>query len=67
MYLPDSAVDNFIGEVKNHHKTDATNVYGDRFRIDVWTKETGDLVDKYTIDKSFFVSYEDGTIKDLTR
>lgn len=66
MYLPDSMVDEFVGEVKNHHKTDVINVYGDRYRINVWTLKKGDLVDHYKIAKSYFVVHESGEIVDKT-
>ena len=66
MYLPASLVDDFVGEVKNHHKTDVINVYDDRYRINVWTLEKGDLIDKYKIDKSYFVMHSGGQIVDKT-
>jgi hypothetical protein len=67
MYLPDSLVDNFVGEVKNHYKTDVINVYDDKYRINVWTLTKGGLIDHCKIEKSYFVAHVGGKIVDKTR
>jgi hypothetical protein len=66
MYLADSIVAGFVGKVKNHHKTEAIHLYDNKYRINVWTVTKGDLVDHYIIDRSYFISYDDGKIIDKT-
>lgn len=66
MYLADSLVDNFVGEVKNHLKTDVVHLYDDRYRINVWTVQKGDLIDKHEISRSYFVVHESGELLDKT-
>jgi hypothetical protein len=65
-YLADSIVDDFVGEVKDHHKTDVINVYSNRYRINVWILEKGELVDRYKIKDSYFVAHIGGKIIDKT-
>jgi hypothetical protein len=64
----DEAVLRLTGEVKNHMKTDVIKVFGNRYRINVWTEErrADRLISHFQIPKSFFVSLEDGEFVDRT-
>lgn len=58
----------FVGEVKNHSKTDCVHLYANRYRMNVWTREEipGRLVDEFKIIESYFVALEDGALVDKT-
>lgn len=56
-----TVVANWVGEVPNLTKIDFRNVFGDRYRINVWTSENG----SNRISKSFFVSISNNEIRSL--
>lgn len=56
-----TVVANWVGEVPNLTKIDFRNVFGDRYRINVWTRENG----SNRISKSFFVSISNNEIRSL--
>jgi hypothetical protein len=64
----DEAVVRLTGVIKNHLKTDVTNVFSNRYRIDVWSEERRHdrLFSHYKIPKSFFAYLEDGEFVDKT-
>lgn len=53
-----------IQEPKNLEKCKATNVYGDRYRIDLYTKNYDNIYDleKIKLDQSFFCSFNGETL-----
>lgn len=59
--IPIKDLELFIGYVKNLYKIDCIYLWGENFRINVWTEETVEnyVYPKYNIKKSFFVSYND--------
>ena len=56
-----TVVANWVGEVPNLTKIDFRNVFGDRYRINVLTRENG----SNRISKSFFVSISNNEIRSL--
>jgi hypothetical protein len=62
------AVAKFVGEVENMHKIDVFNVFGDNYRVNVWTKEGTEhgITHSYSIVQSYFMKFKDGKLVDLT-
>jgi len=67
MQLSDFDVQDFVDKPKDFHKTDIIHLYDDRYRINVWTVQKAGLIDKFSISKSYFVTYENGQIVDRTK
>jgi hypothetical protein len=68
MEIPEYLIEEFVGKVDNYYSTNCCNVYGNRFRLDLWTKTpNGNLVDTVAIKNSWFVALENDKIVDLTR
>lgn len=61
-------LEKFVGEIPNLHKIDCINVYGSKYRINVWTKnkKEGQITPVFSLVKSYFVSYNDLQIIDET-
>lgn len=65
MTIPYEKLEKFIkGE---YHSIKCVNVYDNRFRINVFTKDYTGIVPTSKISQSFFVRYEKGKIIDMTR
>jgi hypothetical protein len=64
----DEAVVRLTGTIPHHFKTDVTNLFGNRYRINVWSEERRPdrLFSHYKIPKSFFAYLEDGEFVDKT-
>tara|TARA_R110000824_G_scaffold103417_8_gene245736 strand:- start:596 stop:928 length:333 start_codon:yes stop_codon:yes gene_type:complete len=64
----DGAVVRLTGTIPHHFKTDVTNLFGNRYRINVWSEERRPdrLFSHYKITKSFFAYLEDGEFVDKT-
>ena len=67
--IPIHELDDWIGHVKNHMKTDAIHLWGDHFRINVWCEHEVEncLYPKVSIDKSFHVVYNSGKFEDRSK
>ena len=63
--IPIHELNDWIGYVKNHYKTDAIHLWDNHFRINVWTCEYIEdrVYEEYSIDKSFHVVYNDGKFR----
>ncbi len=65
MSIPYEKLEKFIkGE---YHSIKCINVYDNRFRINVFTRDYAGVIPINKISQSFFVKYEDGQIIDITR
>jgi hypothetical protein len=66
--IPEAILDEFIGYVPNHLKTECYNVYGDSWRIDVWTatQKPDSFMRIFNIVDSYFVKFDGETITDKT-
>tara|TARA_Y100000310_G_scaffold290598_1_gene317923 strand:+ start:177 stop:464 length:288 start_codon:yes stop_codon:yes gene_type:complete len=66
--ITNKIVKDFVGDVKNHHKTEYYHIADNRYRINVWTVDRvpDRLVDTFTIDRSYYAALEDGTLVDKT-
>ena len=66
--ITDKIIKDFVGDVKNHHKTSCCHISDNRYRINVWTIESrpDKLVDTFTIERSYYAALEDGTLVDKT-
>ena len=65
----EEAASEFVGEVDNLHKIDTNSLFDDNYRINVWTRylNEGGLSYSYEIKHSYFMSFKDGKLTDLTR
>jgi len=66
--IPIDELNDWIGPIKNHYKTDAIHLWDNHFRINVWTSEyvKDRVYEKCSIDRSFHVVYNNGTFKDIS-
>ncbi len=66
--IPEPILNEFVGYVKNHLKTECYNVYGNRWRIDVWTatQNPDSFMRIFNITESYFVRFDGGVITDET-
>lgn len=66
--IPIHELNDWIGPVKNHYKTDAIHLWDNHFRINVWTSEYVEdrVYEKYSIDRSFHVVYNSGSFRDIS-
>ena len=66
--IPEPILNEFIGHVPNHLKTECYNVYGDSWRIDVWTatQKPDSFMRIFNIVDSYFVKFDGETITDKT-
>ena len=66
--IPTDKLKEFVGPVDNLLKISATLLWDNRFRINVWTEkyEKNAIFPTFSIDKSFFVHYNNGVIIDQT-
>jgi len=64
----EEAVLRLTGRIKHYFRTDVRNLFGNRYRIDVWSEERrpDTLFSHYKISKSFFAYLEDGEFVDKT-
>ena len=66
--MADKSIKDFIGYVKNLHQICIHNVFGDRYRVNVWTvvRRAESVCDTYNISQSYFMKFADGELTDLT-
>lgn len=65
--IPIHELEDWIGYVENLHKIDAIYLgWDNRFRINVYcaTKVEGSIYEKYSIDRSYHVRYNNGRFED---
>lgn len=62
-------IEKWLGDIDNLNFIRCNNVYGNRYRVDVFTFEQSDneLFSKTKITQSYFLSVKNGKIKDLTK
>lgn len=66
----EQVIDDWIGSVKKLHQIRHTNVYGSRYRTDVFTyyrENEEDLFYQYVISQSYFVAVVNGEVVNLTQ
>lgn len=61
-------IEDWIGSVKNLYKIKYTNLYDNRYRVDVFTTERREaaLYDAYMITQSYFICITNGEVVNLT-
>ena len=66
--IPDTHINEFVGEVKNLLKIDCHHLYDTNYRINVWAvyRFADRIVPDYVIEQSYFVSYDNEEIVDKT-
>ena len=66
--IPEDILEDFVGTIKNLYKIDPVYLWGDYFRVNVWTEtwEENAVGPKYAIDKSFFMWYDGIELVDKT-
>lgn len=66
--ISESAICKFVEKIDNLWKIESKHLWGDRFRINVWTEtqKDGMFCSFHRIEKSYFVKLVDGEIVDLT-
>lgn len=68
--IPDKTLKDFVGEIRNLFKIDAVHLFSNKFRVNVWTKESQDdrIIPLFKIHASYFVALnQDGSITDHTK
>ncbi|MCP4121097.1 MAG: hypothetical protein GY751_05035 [Bacteroidetes bacterium] len=62
-------IEDWVGHVPKLNKVRCTNVYGNRYRVDVFVyyKLDNDLYDRTRISQSYFVAVADGEVMNLTQ
>ena len=62
-------IEDWVGHVKNLNHIRCTNVYNNRFRVDIFTyyKLENDLYNRTKISQSYFVALIDGEVMNLTQ
>jgi len=65
----EDVIKKWIGDVDKLNHIRYTNVYNNRYRVDVftWYKLEGDLYDRTKISQSYFVAVIDGEVINLTQ
>jgi hypothetical protein len=66
--IPEAILDEFIGYVPDHLKTECYNVHGNSWRVDVWTakRKPDSFMRIFNIVDSYFVEFDGETITDKT-
>jgi hypothetical protein len=66
--IPPHEVDDWVGYVPFHYKTEAIHLWDNHFRINIWCAREAEhcLYEKYSIDKSFHVVYNNGKFEDMS-
>jgi len=61
-------IEEFVGDIKHHEKTDCVHLFANRYRLNVWTRKKipSQLVDEFKIVGSYFVALEDSALVDKT-
>lgn len=65
----DKIIEKWIGHVDKLNHVRCTNVYNNRYRVDVftWYKLEGELYDRTKISQSYFVAVTDDEVINLTQ
>lgn len=64
----DEQLREFVGDIENLDRVECKRVYGNRYRINCWTKKYTDgmITPTIRLPYSWFVKYENETIIDIT-
>jgi len=61
------AIEKWLGDIDNLNMIRCKNVYGDRYRVDVFVRGDEGIFSTTKIEKSYFLKVNEGKVENLTK
>lgn len=60
-------IEEWLGDIENLKMVRCKNVYGDRYRVDVFVNRDEGIFSTTKIEKSYFLKVNEGKVEDMTK